>query len=302
MNIKNQKLQSIHWKKLLLIVIFMPQYFQNQELIEFFSASYFSTPKSGIKNNDGKIGLNTLDISIITPTFNIGERTKLNNMASYKSLDFNPGSKAISSIFPGQLNEIQYSLLFRRQLTEQWNLFILPQLIVRSDFKTDFGSRDFFPALAILAFNRSRKRTRLQWGYGVSYSRDFTKNTLTPLFAVNYTSSKFRMDIMLPLKAQFVMTPSKFWEYGVDINVENGIYNIGKRNVLNAQYARTINVPIGFTAATKISGMFWLKAKVGMQFFREYDFLDSNFKVLQNQERINSAPYASIGISLRIKE
>ena len=45
-------------------------------------------------------------------------------------------------------------------------------------------------------------------------------------------------------------------------------------------YVRTINIPVGVTAAAKISGMFWVKAKIGMQFLRKYDFIDSSLKLL----------------------
>ncbi|RZJ39494.1 MAG: hypothetical protein EOO18_00350 [Chryseobacterium sp.] len=66
-------------------------------------------------------------------------------------------------------------------------------------------------------------------------------------------------------------------------------------------YVRTINIPVGLTAAAKISGMFWVEAKIGMQFLREYDFMDSSFKTADFQEfNIKSSPYASVGVSMRL--
>ena len=268
---------------------------------EFFSASYSSAPQSEVQTGN-KLGINIVDINLITPTISIGKNTKLNNIISYRSLNYNldVGSQKNFS-HPGSLNDIQYSLLIRQKLNDSWNLMVIPQVIIRSNFKNSFGSRDFFPAVAMIAMNKSKNHEGLQWGYGASYSRDFTKNTITPLFAVNYTSPKYRVDLLLPIKAQFVMTPSKLWEYGVDATFETGIYHIGSKNDFYGSYVRTINIPVGLTAAAKISGMFWVKAKIGMQFLREYDFMDSSFKTADFQEfKIKSAPYVSVGVSMRL--
>lgn len=302
MNEKIRYTPRLQWSKILLLTSLIPLYCRAQES-EFFSAFYSRVANSKLENGN-HLGVDVIDLNLITPTINIGKNTKLNNMFAYRSLNYNPEAMTEKGDhYPGSLHDIQYSLLIRQNLNEQWNLMVVPQLIVRSNFKNSFGSRDFFPALAVVAMNKSRKHEGLQWGYGASYSRDFTKNTITPLYAVNYTSSKYRVDVLLPIKAQFVMTPSKFWEYGIDANFETGIYHMGTKNDFGARYTRTISVPVGVTAAAKISGMFWVKAKVGMQFLREYDFMDSSFKVMDSQgATIGSSPYASIGISLRLKE
>lgn len=302
MNDRIRYSSTLQWSKILALTLLIPAFSDAQET-EFFSASYSGVSKSETQTGD-KLGVDMIDLNLITPTINIGKNTKLNNILAYRSLNYNPTAKTEKSAnYPGSLNDIQYALLIRQKLNDQWNLMVIPQLIVRSNFKSNFGSRDFFPALAMVAMNKSRKHEGLQWGYGASYSRDFTKNTITPLFAVNYTSSKYHVDMLLPIKAQFVMTPGKFWEYGIDANLETGIYHVGTKNDFGARYTRTINIPVGLTAAAKISGMFWVKAKVGMQFLREYDFMDSSFKVMDSQGgTIESSPYASIGISLRLKE
>ena len=300
MNEKNNQPLKVIFFKTILLILLIPMTLKAQEENEFFSATYSSVAKSKTENGN-KIGLNILDVSLITPTIKIGKKTQLNNIISYKSLAYNSESSEVDS--PGKLNDIQFALLIRQNLNERWNLMVVPQLIARSNFENKFGSRDFFPALAIIAMNKSKNHEGLEWGYGASYSRDFTKNTLTPLFAIKYSSLKYRIDVMLPIRAQFVMTPSQSWEYGVDASFETGIYNTSSKNNINTQYTRTINIPVGLTAAARISGMFWVKAKVGTQFLREYDFLDRSFKILPNQEnKINASPYVSVGISLRLKE
>ncbi|MDQ0595244.1 hypothetical protein QFZ37_003613 [Chryseobacterium ginsenosidimutans] len=289
--------------KVMVIILLIPFCIYGQESTEFFSASYSVASRSRAVNV-GNVRVGTVDINLITPTINIGKNLKLNNIFAYKSSNYAVRSEEGNAIsYPGNLSDLQYALLMRQQLNKRWSLIALPQLIVRSNFKSNFGSRDFFPALAVIAMNQSANHKGLQWGYGGSYSRDFTKNTFTPLFAVSYSSSDYRVDIMLPVKAQFVMTPSKILEYGIDANLETAIYNIGTKNDYGAQYTKTINIPVALTGAVKIKGMVWIKAKVGMNFAREYEFLDSSFKALDGRSHnIESSPYASIGISLRIKE
>jgi len=274
-----------------------------QKSAEFFTVSYSSASKSRF-GDGGRAGLDVLDMNLITPTIDIGENTKLNNIFAYKLLDYElPAEAGEARNYPGKLHDIQYALLIRQKLDKQWNLMFVPQFIVRSNFKSNFGTRDLFPALAVIAMRKSRNHEGLEWGYGASYSRDFTKNTFTPLFAISYLSSRYRVDMVLPVKAQFVLTPSKTFEYGIEANLETGIYNIGTKNDFGWQYTRTMNVPVGMTAAAEIYGMLWVKAKVGMQFLREYDFLDRSYSVVKNQEgTIEASAYASLGISLRLKE
>lgn len=300
MNGRLRYTNKLQCSTIILLMLLISSFLDAQES-EFFSASYAIAPQSEVQTGD-KLGVNIIDINLITPTISIGKNTKLNNIISYRSLNYNVdvGSQKNFS-HPGSLNDMQYSILIRQKLNNRWNLMVIPQLIIRSNFKNSFGSRDFFPAVAMIAMNKSKNHEGLQWGYGASYSRDFTKNTITPLFAVSYTSPNYRLDLLLPIKAQFVMTPSKLWEYGVDANFETGIYHIGSKNDLSGSYVRTINIPVGLTASTKISGMLWVKAKVGMQFLREYDFMNSSFKIIDAQEfTIKSSAYASVGISLRI--
>ncbi|ANF52867.1 hypothetical protein A0O34_21125 [Chryseobacterium glaciei] len=302
MNEKIRYTPKLQWSKIVLLTILVPLYCNAQES-EFFSASYSRVAKSELEKGD-HLGVDVIDLNLITPTINFGKNTKFNNMFAYKSFNYNhEGATEKGIVYPEKLHDIQYALLIRQKLNDRWNLMIVPQLIIRSNFKSSFGSRDFFPALAMVAMHKSSNHGGLQWGYGASYSKDFTKNTFTPLFAVTYLSSSYRVDMMLPIKAQFVMTPSKSWEYGIDANLETAIYQIGTENDFGARYTRTINVPVGLTAAAKISGMVWVKAKVGMQFLREYDFLDSTYSVMKSHgNTIESSLYASIAISLRLKE
>jgi len=289
--------------KAVLIALLIPSSIHAQESTEFFNLSYSNIGKYG-NSNTNKVAVDMMDMNLITPTINIGKKTKINNMLNYRLLDYSPDSRTEKKIEDlGNLSDIQYALLVRHQISERWNIIALPQIILRSNFRSNFGSRDFFPALAILAMNKSRNNERLTWGYGGSYSRDFTKNTFTPLFSVSYSSPKFRLEALLPVKAQIVISPSNFWEYGIDANLETAIYNVGSKNDLETQYLKTISLPVTMTAALKIHGMFWVKAKVGMMFLRNYDLLDRSYDPIFGKEnQIESSPYFSIGLSLRLKE
>jgi len=134
---------TLQWSKLLALTILIPAFSDAQES-EFFSASYSSVARSEAQTGD-RLSVDVIDLNLITPTINVGKNTKLNNILAYRSLNYNPDAVAQKEAnYPGNLNDIQYALLIRQKLNDQWNLMVIPQLIVRSNFKNSFGSRDFF--------------------------------------------------------------------------------------------------------------------------------------------------------------
>ena len=197
-----------------------------------------------------------LDSYLITPTIILGKKTTLNNIFAYKLTNFeykNPTNALIN--LPEQLTDIQYTLLLRHKISTNWNLMMLPQLIIRSDFEGKFTNDAFFPAFVAIANHKSQKNDRLTLGYGLSYSRDFLKNTISPVLAVSYTSPHFRINAVLPNNAQLTFIPEESWEFGTAVNVETAIYSTKITSGFNAKYLRTINLPVSLTASHNIYGM-----------------------------------------------
>nr|WP_315247121.1 hypothetical protein [uncultured Flavobacterium sp.] len=271
-----------------------------QEAKDFFSLSYSSAIESKIKNDSTRMSFSSLETNLITPTINIGKRTKINNMFSYKFSEFDFKNKTDHYT---QLSDIQYLLLIRHQINTRYSLIILPQFIIRSDFENSFGSHDIFPAVAAIFMNSLKRNDRFKLGYGISYSRDFLKNTITPLFAISYDSEKIHFNALLPNNIQLIITPNKVWEYGMVINLETAIYNSPSNIDFNAKYIRTFGVPVLFNTSRNISGMLWINAKAGMNIVKEYEVLDADFLTVKNQKRsVTPTPYISIGLSFKLKE
>lgn len=271
-----------------------------QEAQDFFSLSYSQAIESKIKNDSTKMRFSSLEANLITPTIKIGNTTKLNNIFFYKfsELDFRNDRHSYT-----QLSDIQYSLLIRHQINTQYSLLILPQFIIRSDFESSFGSHDIFPAIAAIFMNSLKKNNKFKLGYGISYSRDFVKNTITPLFAISYDSEKIHFNTLLPNNIQLTMTPNKYWEYGMTINLETAIYNSQNNMNFNSKYIRMLGVPILFNASRNIDGMLWINAKAGMNVFKEYQTLNTDYIAIKSQKRsIQPSPYITIGLSLKLKE
>jgi len=245
-----------------------------------------------------------LDSYLITPTIILGKKTTLNNIFAYKLTNFeykNPTNALIN--LPEQLTDIQYTLLLRHKISTNWNLMMLPQLIIRSDFEGKFTNDAFFPAFVAIANHKSQKNDRLTLGYGLSYSRDFLKNTISPVLAVSYTSPHFRINAVLPNNAQLTFIPEESWEFGTAVNVETAIYSTKIASGFNAKYLRTINLPVSLTASHNIYGMLWLNAKAGMLFLRNYDAMNAEYKVIDNlKTTFKPSPFINVGISLRLKD
>lgn len=293
---------QIKFNIIVLALFFMPLMSRAQESTEFFSLSYSQVPASDFSKSPGNTAVANLEAYLITPTIKLGKKTNLNNIFTYKLADYNFNQTGQDGRgYPKKLTDIQYSLLLRQGLNEHWSLFVLPQVIVRSDFEHNFTGNDLFPALSVLAVHSSRNYKKLDIGYGLSYSRDYTKNTISPVFAITYITSQFRLDALLPVRVEFVLTPGQFWEYGLEVNFNTAIYRTDMPDP-DIKYIRSINLPICAGLARKIYGMLWVKAKAGMTLSRQYDVLDGDYHVIKNQaNEINPSAYAIFGISLRSK-
>jgi len=293
----------LQFKVAVIAMFLMPLISGAQESTEFFSLSYSQAAAANFNKSPGNATIGSLESNLITPTIKLGKNTNINNLLTYKFTNYNFDAAACDAQgYPKSLTDIQYSLLVRQALNEQWTMYVLPQVTARSDFEHKFTSGDLFASMSLLAIRKSKKYEKLEMGYGISYSQDYTKNTISPLFTISYSTPKFRLEALLPIKAQFVLTPVQLWEYGLEINLKTAIYRSDMPNP-EIKYIRTINVPINFSVARKIYGMLWAKADAGVLLSRQYDVVDNNFRIMKEQvNTIDPSPYATIGISLRTKK
>lgn len=118
----------------------------------------------------------SLDTYLITPTIKLGTKTKINNILSYKLTEYDFSNRDnTSDELNKQLTDAKWSVLFRYNFNERQYLFILPQIIFRSNLQGKFDSEDFFPAIYAIIYHSSKKNDKLKIGYGLAYSRDYLK-------------------------------------------------------------------------------------------------------------------------------
>lgn len=275
-----------------------------QEKDEFFSLNYSQAAPAKFNNSNSEMAIGSLDTYLITPTIKLGNNMKMNNILSYKfsEYDFSNNTNA-SDELKQQLTDAKWSALFRYNLDERRYLFILPQIIYRSDLQNKLNSKDFFPAISAIIYHSLKRNNKLKIGYGLSYSKDYFKNNITPLLALSYESKRLRFEAILPGNAQLTFLPNQNWEYGMLINLETAVYNAGSDSNAETKYIRTINIPLLLNVSKRIDGMLWLNAKAGVSLIKDYSMLDTHFDLVQNQNHnLNPSPYFSIGLSMRLKE
>lgn len=275
-----------------------------QEKNEFFSLNYSLAAPAEFKKSNSEMRFSSLDTYLITPTINLGIKTKINNIFSYRFTEYDFSNKMnTSNELKKQLTDARWSVLFRYNFNERQYLFVLPQIIFRSDLQDKFSSKDFFPAIYAIIYHTSKKNDRLKIGYGLAYSRDYFKNNLTPLLAFSYESKRLCFEAILPGNAQLTFLPNRTWEYGFVINFDTAVYKSDSGTNPEAKYLRTLNIPLLLNVSRRIDGMLWINAKAGVSLIKNYEALDTHFDLIENQNStLNPSPYFSIGLSMRLNE
>lgn len=285
-----------------IILIFTLSFTINaQEKNEFFSLNYSLAEPSKFKNTNSEMGFKSLDTYLAMPTINVDKKIKINNILSYKFSEYDFLPDQSDDKLKSQLSEARLSVLLRYSFSEKKYLYILPQMIFRSDLEGKFKTKDFFPALYAIFYHTSKKNDKLKIGYGLAYSRDYFKNNVTPLLAFSYNSEKIIFDAILPGSVKLTFLPTKNWEYGLLCNLDTAIYRTDGES--DAKYVRTVNIPLLLNISRKLDGIVWVNAKAGVSMIKDYGLLDSNFDLLKNQNHsLNSSAYFSVGISMRMDE
>lgn len=304
----NYKLKSTFYIlekiNLIILVFLFSLSIKAQEKNEFFALNYSLAGPAEFKKSNSEMRFSSLDTYLITPTINAGIKIKINNIFSYRftEYDFSNGKNTTDEL-KQQLTDAKWSVLFRYNFNERQYLFVLPQIIFRSDLQNKFSSKDFFPAIYAIFYHTSKKNSRLKIGYGLAYSRDYFKNNLTPLLAFSYESERLYFEAILPGNAQLTFLPNPAWEYGVVINLDTAVYKSDSSTNPETEYLRTLNIPLLLNVSRRIDGILWINAKAGVSLIKNYGALDTHFDLIENQNTsLNPSPYFSIGLSMRLNE
>ena len=162
-------------------------YSQNNVEVAYFN--YAFVPQSDFKEGTGNASLTNIEGNLVTPTLNLGKKTKMNTILYYRLSQYNYDSVTLENLnLPEQLHEVKFTFLTRHTFNPNWELLLVPRLNIRSDFEVAIGNKDIFPACSAIAMRTSRNDTKFKWGFGLNYNNDFGKNSIIPILAFGFSN------------------------------------------------------------------------------------------------------------------
>lgn len=247
--------------------------------------------------------LSHFDFNLVTPTIQLNSKTKINNIVYYRFSEYQYDLfSSENNLLPQQLHEIKYSLLARHTFNANWELLFVPRISIRTDFKEDVSNNDLFPAVSAIVMKKSEKNERLKWGFGVNYNNDLGKNSIIPIFALNYVSDRMKFTTYFPNNANLTFLPSKKIEYGIGFTTDAALYHIHSMDSID--YLRVLNVLVHPNFSYNLKSNLWLNIKSGFTLRRNFDFYTTDFESPSSdfENQLKSSAFVQIGFSLRTNQ
>lgn len=266
--------------------------------------NYYLFPSRDMKEIDGNAIYNQVEANVILPGFNLGKKTKVYTNLNYKLSNYN-FEEVNADYLPEQLNDIRLGFIVRHKITDNWEAILAPRVNLRTDFEEKLSKRDLFPSVHLLGVRTAKNNPDFMYGLGVSYNNEGIKNLVIPLAILQYKTEELRIYTIIPSFAYIMMTPSPKLEYGLNINLEAGLFHINRFSADNSpNYLSTQNITIAPTLGYQFAKNFWLNVRAGYALPGKYHLLNADFDniALTDDNSFQGGLYFSGGISLRVKE
>ena len=255
-------------KKLLFLIIILinSSLFAQVENRATLTYGYFAPTK----NNDIEcFNQSNIEFGYNLKSKMIAKKVKWDNNFGYKSAFFNGG---INSDF----QDISYasSLVYTKNMKN----FIIGnvRLNYRSQLVEIFNANAIFPAVSLGYMRQSQTNKSIRWAAGVNYNNDFGKNVVLPFFIFNYEKPKLKFNATLPSSILLLIRSNPKFYYGVNATLASSIF---QTNLPDNQKIQILNANMFAFAQIKLKNKLWIEAKPGFTIRRDFNLLESNFKV-----------------------
>jgi hypothetical protein len=194
---------------------------------DYFPFSGLDDPTSGTFEEDLEIRVATLsaELTLAPMVFAQGKTVLVNTFSyhrfdlDYRNWDYTAGNDPIENT-----QGVEYTLVLVRQLSERWNLTTVVTPGLHSDFKGDLSSNDFNVSSAVILGRQYSERLTL--GFGLAYSFKYGEGYPFPFLSVAWNNgSSARIDMLLPVRAEFWYLPSPKIELGLAARISGNQYH-----------------------------------------------------------------------------
>lgn len=266
---------------------------------EFFPSAKLSDPDPGTFEEDLSIQVATFSAEFsLAPVMYANGKTILMNKLAFRRLDsyyknWNDlqGGNRIDNV-----QEIEYSFTVVRQLSEKWNLTAMVNHGLYSDFQGDLSRNDFNLSSAFILGRQYSERFSL--GFGLAYTLKYGSAIPIPFVTMNWTNgSKLRVELLLPIMAEFWYLPSEKLELGLTAKVSGNQYHGDPARYAGADPKMSYSVvTAGPSVKYQMSKSIALRVDAGATLLRRFEFYDGDVK--QNSLDLKESGFIRAGIQI----
>ncbi len=194
---------------------------------DYFPFSDLDNPTAGTFEEDLEVRVATLsaELTLAPMVFAEGRTVVVNTISyhrfdlDYRNWDYTAGGDPIENA-----HGIEYTFVLVRQLSEKWNLTAVVTPGLHTDFEAGLSSDDFNVETALILGRQYSERFTL--GFGLAYSFKYGQGYPLPFLSVAWTNgSSARIDMLLPVRAEFWYLPSQRIELGLAARVSGNQYH-----------------------------------------------------------------------------
>jgi hypothetical protein len=248
---------------------------------DYFPFSKLDNPTSGTFEEDLEIRVATFstELTLAPMVFAQGKTVLVNTFSyhrfdlDYKNWDDPSGDDPIENA-----QGVEYTVVLVRQLSERWNLTTVVTPGLHSDFKGGLSSNDFNVSSALILGRQHSERLTL--GFGLAFSFKYGEGYPLPFLSVAWNNgSNARVDMLLPVHAEFWYLPSPKVELGLAARVSGNQYHgdpdrYGVTDPQMRYSAGTVGPSIKLHASKSVS----LTIDGGVTVRRRFEFFDGDEK------------------------
>ena len=266
---------------------------------EFFPSSKLSDPDIGTFEEDLSIRVATFsaEFSLAPVMYTSGKTILVNTLAFHRfDLDYENWSDVQGGNRIDNAQGIEYSFTVVRQLSEKWSLTAMVNPGLYSDFQGDLSRNDFNLSSAFI-FGRQYSE-HFSLGFGLAYTLKYGSAIPIPFVTMNWTNgSNMRVELFLPIMAEFWYLPSEKLELGLTAKVSGNQYHGDPARYAGADPQMSYSVvTAGPSVKYQMSKGIALRVDAGATLLRRFEFYDGDVK--QNSLDLKESGFIRAGIQI----
>lgn len=272
---------------------------QDFDLIKLHTA-YYPTQSINESSENGEFGFIEWGAILTLPqVLKNQKKTVLLHTLGYTNLRVNSDGSFNNVSVEGKryFHDISYNLGIIKPFNQKWVWILNIKPTLASDFEEGLRKNDFLFQANTMVVNK--KREKITYGFGLAYNTRLGRQLLLPLGMFSYSTSKMKLDILLPNKISLLFnTTNETFYYGFEIRLNGGFYN----NTSSVETVNTAVDEVGYSRlnvgpafAVRLKNSIKITLAGGVSGGRRLEFIAVDEEVIDRTPELG--PFLRMGVS-----